>query len=239
MRRQVHDIPPVRPLIVEHRLHRLRRALRLRRGDVADAPAGVGGPAQYGPSLRALAVYLLVFQHVPVARTAQLIADLIGARPSAGWVISALGEAAAALADVEKLIKSLIVLAHVVHVDETSVSIAGARWWLHVAGTDKLTAYHLHSPADAPPWPSSRCCPTTHGIAVRDALSVYDTYPTPPTLCGAHVARELTAAAEAHPDWPNRAAGAPTAAHQLSGDPPAAGQWQGHQLGITTRHFRR
>ena len=145
---------------------------------------------QYGASLRALGGVLLVFQHVPVARTAQLIGDLIGASPSAGWVISALGEATAALADVEKLIKSLIMLAHVVHVDETSVNINGARWWLHVAGNDKLTAYHLLSPADAPSWPSSRCCPTTHGIAVRDALSVDDTYPTPPTLCGAHVARE-------------------------------------------------
>ena len=41
------------------------------------------------------------------------------------------------LVDVEKLIKSLIVLAHVIHVDETSASINGARWWLHVAGTDK------------------------------------------------------------------------------------------------------
>jgi transposase len=190
LRRQVHDIPPARPLIVEHRLHRLRRR-RCGCGAVTDAPAGVAGPVQYGASLRALGGVLLAFQHVPVARTAQLIGGLIGASPSAGWVISVLGEATAALADVEKLIKSLIMLAHVVYVDETSVNINGARWWLHVAGNDKLTAYHLLSPADAPSWPSSRCCPTTHGIAVRDALSVDDTYPTPPTLCGAHVAREL------------------------------------------------
>src|SRR5918994_899449 len=88
--------------------------------------------------------HLPVCHHVPVARTAQLIADLTGARPSTGWVTSAVGEAAAALAETEKLIKSLIVLAHVVHVDETSSSIAGARWWLHVAGTERLTAYHLH-----------------------------------------------------------------------------------------------
>ena len=42
-----------------------------------------------------------------------------GSVSRAGWVISVLGEATAALADVEKLIKSLIMLAHVVHVDET------------------------------------------------------------------------------------------------------------------------
>ena len=94
VRRQVHDIPPVRPVIIEHRLHRRRCGCGA--VTVAAAPPGVGGPTQYGPSLRALAVYLLVFQHVPVARTAQLIADLTGARPSTGWVTTALTEAAAA-----------------------------------------------------------------------------------------------------------------------------------------------
>jgi transposase len=59
VRRQVHDIPPVRPLIVEHRLHRRRCGCGA--VTVADAPDGVAGPIQYGPSLRALAVYLLVF----------------------------------------------------------------------------------------------------------------------------------------------------------------------------------
>ena len=53
VRRQVHDIPPVRPVIVEHRLH--RRRCGCGQVTVADAPAGVSAPVQYGPSLRALA----------------------------------------------------------------------------------------------------------------------------------------------------------------------------------------
>jgi len=219
VRRQVHDIPPVRPLIVEHRLHRRRCGCGA--VTVADAPSGVAGPVQYGPSLRALAVYLLVYQHVPVARTAQLIADLTGASPSAGWVTTTLAEAAAALADVEKLIKSMLVLARVLHVDETSVSVNGARWWLHVAGTDTLTAYHLHSSRGRTAVAEFGVLPDYHGIAVHDALSVYDAYPDAThALCGAHLARELTAAAEAHPDqiWPEQALAAlldlNAAAHQ-------------------------
>jgi transposase len=218
LRRQVHDIQPVRPVIVEHRMHRRRCGCGA--VTVAAAPPGARAPTQYGPTLRALAVYLLVFQHVPVARTAQLIADLTGARPSAGWVSTALAEAAAALVDVEKLIKSLIVLAHVVHVDETSVSVAGARWWLHVAGTDKLTAYHLDSSRGRKAVAEFGVLPDYRGIAVHDALSVYDGYPAAAhALCGAHLARELTAACEAHPDqvWPEQALAAllelNTAAH--------------------------
>jgi transposase len=142
VRRQVHDIPTIRPTVVEHRLHRRRCGCGTT--TTAAAPAGVGAAAVYGPNLRALAVYLLVFQHVPVARTQALIADLTGARPSTGWISSQLSTVADALVEVEKLIKSLIVLAHVIHVDETTSNINGARWWLHVAGTDTLTAYHLH-----------------------------------------------------------------------------------------------
>jgi transposase len=56
---------------------------------------------------------------------------------------------------------------------------------------------------------------------VHDALSVYDAYPgARHALCGAHISRELVAAAEADPDqdWPEQALralhGLNTAAHQ-------------------------
>jgi transposase len=61
-----------------------------------------------GPDLRALAVYLIVCQHVPVHRCAQLIADVTGAQVSAGFVHSCLAKAAELIADVVKLIKTLI-----------------------------------------------------------------------------------------------------------------------------------
>jgi transposase len=56
-----------------------------------------------------------------------LIADLTGSRPPTGWISSQLSAVADVLIDVEKLIKSLIVLAHVIHVDETTSNINGAR----------------------------------------------------------------------------------------------------------------
>jgi hypothetical protein len=50
--------------------------------------------------------------------------------------------------------------------------------------------------------------PTFRGTVVHDALSVYDGYPQARhALCGAHLAWELVAAAEAHADqdWPAQA----------------------------------
>ena len=44
-------------------------------------------PASYGPNLKSLVVYLLIYQHVPVQRCVQLIADLCGGSgPSDGFV---------------------------------------------------------------------------------------------------------------------------------------------------------
>lgn len=186
----------------------------------------------YGPTLRALAAYLLVLQHIPVARTAALIADLTRARPSTGWISSVLTHTAEVLSDVQKLIKTLVTRAPVIHVDETSSNINGARWWLHVAGTEKLTAYHLHRSRGRCAVAEFAILPDYRGTVVHDALNVYDAYPQASHgLCGAHLARELTAAAEAHPDrdWPQQALhalhGLNTAAHdardqQLSAIPP-------------------
>ena len=102
MRRQVHDIPQVTTRVVEHRLHK-RRCVRPGCGSVTTAAAPAGVSAQVRPvgHRRALAVYLVVFQHVPVERAAQLIADVTGARCSTGWISSVLAQTAEALVNVE------------------------------------------------------------------------------------------------------------------------------------------
>ncbi|WP_330290073.1 IS66 family transposase [Streptomyces sp. NBC_00576] len=118
-RRQVSDVPLVTVRVTEHRLHKVWCDC----GHVtaADAPGLLAGsPTSYGLNLRALAVYLLVFQHVPVERAAQLIADLTGARVSTGWTASVLDRAAELVQPSLDLIRALLVLGHVLHGDETT-----------------------------------------------------------------------------------------------------------------------
>ncbi len=206
--RQVRDVPLVKVKITEHRLH--KRACGCGRITTAPAPVGVDGPVCYGSNLRAIAVYLVVFQHVPVERAAGLIADLTGAGVSTGWVSAQVARTAEALAEVEKLIKTLITLAAVLGVDETTVNVAGRKQWLHVARTDLLTAYHLDPSRGRGAVDCFGVLPGYAGVAVHDALSVYDgaAYATARhALCGAHLIRELTAVAEQHPDaiWPGQA----------------------------------
>ncbi len=114
------EVPLVTARRIQHDLHQARCGCG--KVHVAARPAGVPGSAvSIGPNLRALAVYLVVYQHVPVERCALLIADVTGADVSAGFVHSCLARAAWVIADVVKLIKTLITAAHVAGFDETTL----------------------------------------------------------------------------------------------------------------------
>ena len=203
--RQVRDVPLVTVTITEHRMH--KRLCGCGAITSAPTPGEVAAPVCYGANLRAIAVYLVVFQHVPVERTAQLIADLTGATPSTGWVSAQVARTAEALVEVEILIKTLITLATVIGCDETTVNVAGTKHWLHVARTELLTAYFLHKNRGRVAVDEFNILPTYTGTVVHDALAVYDSYPATHGLCAAHLLRELTAVAEQHPDaiWPTQA----------------------------------
>jgi transposase len=220
VRRQVTDIAPAQATVTEHRLHQLRCGCGM--VTTAPAPAGVAAaPTSYGPNLRAWVVYALVFQHIPVARVVELVTDLSGARPSAGWVCQVLRDTAAALVEVEKLIRTLLTAAHILHADETGAKVTGARWWLHVAATDKLTTYHLDRSRGRTAITRLGVLQDFSGIVVHDCWASYNAYTDcHHALCGAHIARELLAADETHPGqhWPTQALDAlfalNTAAHE-------------------------
>lgn len=145
-----------------------------------------------------------MFQHIPVERTATLIADLTGAAVSTGWVASILDEAADLITDSLNLIRALLTLAHVLHVDETTTRIRDRRCWLHVACTEHLTLLGL-APRSRAGAESLGVLPGFTGTLVHDSLALYNAYTGGAhQLCGAHLVRELTATAQDHPDqhWP-------------------------------------
>ena len=197
-RRQVRDIPLVSVRVTEHRAHTLTCPCGTR--TAAAFPEQVAAsPSSYGPHLRTLAVYLLVFQHIPVEHTAQLIADVTGAQVSTGWVSGLLGQAHGLVADSLKLIRALLTLAHVLHVDEATTRIKDQRCWLHVACTEHLTLLGL-APRSRAGAESLGILPAFTGTLVHDSLALYNAYSgCAHQLCGAHLIRELTAAEQDHP----------------------------------------
>jgi hypothetical protein len=123
---QQEDIPEPRSAArYQHDLHKARCGcgkvhVAARPAEVADAPLSVG------PRLSAMAVYLSVFQHVPVERAQFLIADLTGGILSAGFIHSCLRKAAGLAGDAVRLIRTLIAASPVAGFDETTLRSGAA-----------------------------------------------------------------------------------------------------------------
>ncbi len=198
-RRQCTDIPPTSAQVTETRWHTV--ACGCGAVTAAEVSAAVPDAPCYGPGLAALAVYLLVHQHVPVARTAELINDLTGAQVSTGWVAAQLPRAAGIVAGSLRLIKALLALGHVLHADETTTNIAGTRRYLHEAGTERLTYLQL-GPRSRAAVNAIKILPVFRGTLIHDAyFQLYDGYPhARHQLCVAHVTRELTAQEQLYPE---------------------------------------
>jgi len=132
-RRQVFDLPAVALTVTEHRVEHHRCGCgHITMATATDGvPAGVGAPLQYGPGVRAVAVYVVAGQHVPLARAAQTLADLLAAPVPVGTVASMIAAAAAGLDDVTETVRGQLAAAPVVHVDETGLRVDGRLGGLH------------------------------------------------------------------------------------------------------------
>jgi transposase len=205
IRRQVFDIPQIAVRVVEHRLV----ARRCRCGTLTTA-AGVAAPVQYGPHAAAIAVYLCLGQHLPVARTAGLLAELFGTPMSAGTVAAWTARAAAGLEPFTAAARAALTDAELVHVDETGLRVAGRLHWLHVASSARFTALFCHRKRGKEAIDAAGVLPGFTGIAVHDAFAPYAGYSDAThALCNAHLLRELIAVVDHHAAHPIPDSGTP------------------------------
>lgn len=206
--RQVFDLPPLRLRVVEHRAQRRRCGC----GTVTAAvfPAVASAPTCYGPGVAALGSYLLARQHLPVARAAELMSECLGAPVSAGWLAGLVPAAAGRLTEFDTAVREQLQDAPVAHFDETGARVAGRLWWIHVACTEGLTAYHRAPARGEASMNLGGVLPGFTGIAIHDGLTSYRHYDVAHGLCNAHHLRELAALDETlgkhGVDWPARMA---------------------------------
>src|SRR5680860_187091 len=124
--RQVFDLPPIQLRVTEHRVQ--TRACSCGHRSAASFPTQASAPTCYGPGVAALGTYLMGRQHLPVARTAELMSEVLGAPVSTGWLSSLLPTAAGQLAGFMAAVRARVQRAPVVHFDETGGRVAGKLW---------------------------------------------------------------------------------------------------------------
>jgi transposase len=194
--RQVFDLPEIVLRVVEHALE--HRRCGCGRVTMAPTPAGVGGPVQYGPGVRALATYLQAAQHLQLARTAELLAELIGAPVSEGSLAGWYPDAAAGLDPFLDTVTTGLAGAEVVGADETGARVEGSLAWIHAARTDTLTLYTVSARRGVEAMREAGVLPALarDAVLVHDFWGPYWSFDVVHAVCGAHLLRELTAAAD-------------------------------------------
>jgi transposase/uncharacterized coiled-coil protein SlyX len=192
--RQVFDVPPLRLSVSEHRAERRQCVCGIT--TQAAFPAEARAAACYGPGVRALCCYLLVHQHLPVDRAAQLLADVLGTPVSTGTMAAVLAEGAAGLEGFGQVVREQLAAAEVAHLDETGARVAGRLQWVHSASTRLLSLFTVHAKRGKVAMDAAGVLPGLHGVAVHDGWSPYWRYQVTHALCGAHLLRELDAIAE-------------------------------------------
>lgn len=198
VKRQVFDIPKPRFEVTEHQasVYTCTGCAHL---TTAAFPEDVLAAAQYGPRVRAAAVYLSFGQLIPEERVAETMHDLFNVDLCAATVAAMGARKASELMAFSDYIAAKVATASVKHLDETGFRIGGRTQWLHVASTMGLTSYRVS--------PKRGSLPSVMtGIVIHDHWKPYYTLNgVEHALCNAHHLRELKALIEIEKEtWAKR-----------------------------------
>jgi len=163
-------------------------------------PVSVKAPVQYGASVLSRALYLHLYQLLPVARTQEAMRDLFGCHISQASIGRAARLCSAKLIRCEQRIKAAIRESAVIGADETGIRINGSNAWVHVARTDTLTHLASHTHRGQAAFNAIGILNQFKGTLVRDGWFSYKWYKQcKHSLCNAHLLRDLTYIGEAEP----------------------------------------
>jgi hypothetical protein len=192
----VFDLPPIRLRVTEHALARCGCSCGW--STTAAPPPGVAAPVQYGPGVRGLACYLLVAQHLPLARIVELFGELLAAPLSEGSLARWSAAADQQLLAFDRVLADRLAGAAVLGADETGIRVAGKTHWVHATRTDALTRLTVSTRRGAPAMREAAVLPRLdrQAVLVHDFWAAYWFFEVTHAVCGAHLLRELTAAAE-------------------------------------------
>lgn len=187
---QVHDLVPIEIRVREHQIAVKQCACCGQRNQAA-FPVGVTNRVQHGSRLRSLMVYLMDYQLLPSARVQELLSEVLGCSVSEGTLYETRQACFELLAEVETSIFEALQQAEVAHFDETGLRVNRKLMWLHVASTQALTYYFIHSKRGSEAIDAMDILPQFEGTSVHDGWRSYASYECSHALCNPHHLRAL------------------------------------------------
>ncbi len=214
-KRQVIDIPVIKPIVTEHRVYRCVCTC----GKVveSDYPVNVDRPVKYGQGIESFIGYLSVRQYLPFKRLQEMLNDIFSVEISEGGLHCLLNRLASKGTDAYELIRQNVMRSRVIGTDETGVKIGGKKHWFWTWQNDRAT-YIVPSDNRG----TNTINRNMNGIS-REAVLVHDCWKAhfqTPTgshqICTVHLERETKYLEERYKaDWPVRFRDMLKRAHKL------------------------
>jgi transposase len=206
-KRQVIDIPPIEPIVAEHRIY--KRICTCGHCNVSSFPYGINAPVSYGSGVQSLVAYLNARHYVPVARSAEFLNDIFKVSISTGGICYLLNKAKQKAIPAYESIRQFVLNQKIIGADETGVNVNGKNNWAWAFQNPKATFIAIHERRGA--------------VAINDIMPegldqkilVTDCWPAyfkkealSHQICTAHLQRELKYLNQCYPEnsWVNRLA---------------------------------
>jgi transposase len=191
-KRQIFDLPQPKLEVTEYQIYTATcpSCGLKQKGTV---PEGISSPAQYGNSLKALAILLNVHYKLPYKKIGLLFNDLFGYSINGSTIFSSSKNCYNKLEESENIIKSKIINQQVAHADETGLRVEGNLHWLHTATTQLYTYFFVHKKRGTEALQSEKSIlDQIIGWLVHDCWGSYFKFNNiQHAICGAHILREL------------------------------------------------
>jgi transposase/regulator of replication initiation timing len=197
-RRQVIDLPPIQPMVTEHRV--FSKQCTCGHCTKTQFPAQIKTPVSYGANIQSLVTYLSARQFLPVDRMHEFLKDVFNVRISQGGICYLLDKMAKKAQSCYREIKNSVMQSGVIGADETGANIDGVNHWYWTLQNPKHTFIGVHRRR------GFEAIVDLFGNAFQDATLVTDCWASyfktnakDHQICIAHLQRELVGLTEKYP----------------------------------------
>lgn len=189
-KRQVIDLPIVRPVCTEHRSY--HKTCLCGKKNKAAYPEHVNAPVQYGSGVETIVGYLHARQYLPYNRLRELLKDFYGINLSEGSIDNIIRRFAQKAAPVYRRLKKDVSDSPVIGCDETGAKVDGNKHWVWTYQTEELTVLAMSESRGLKAITGHFQDGFGKAILCHDAWRTYFHYSENlHQLCCAHLLREL------------------------------------------------
>ena len=136
-RKQVVDIPPIEPVVTEHRVY--EKECSCGHVTISSFPKGVQAPVSYGPMIESLTGYFHSRQYIPFLRMHELFRDIFSIPISEGGIHCLLNRLSTKALPFYQRIRDMVTNSQVVGTDETGARLNGKKIWVWTWQNDRFT----------------------------------------------------------------------------------------------------